>query len=67
LSNVGLTSSTDRPFIYSRVQIWNGLPDNVVGEISNNGVQSFKSLVHCHLISTVAEVSRTSFKTYVNY
>ena len=35
------TYSTGRTLIHSAVQIWNGLPDSVVGAIYDNGAQSF--------------------------
>ncbi|KAI8484255.1 hypothetical protein Bbelb_380400 [Branchiostoma belcheri] len=41
---VSRTSSTGRTFIHSGVQIWNQLPDSIVGNINNNGLQSFKPL-----------------------
>ena len=49
---VSRTYSTGRTFIHTAVHIWNNLPDSVVGEISDNGFQSFKSRVHQHLLST---------------
>ncbi|KAI8480817.1 hypothetical protein Bbelb_414520 [Branchiostoma belcheri] len=47
---VSRTSSTGRTFIHSGVQIWNQLPDSIVGNINNNGLQSFKVRVHRHLL-----------------
>ncbi|XP_071823189.1 uncharacterized protein [Apostichopus japonicus] len=47
---VSRTVSTGRTFIPSAVQVWNSLPDSVVGDISDNGAQSFKCRVHQHLI-----------------
>ncbi|KAI8485838.1 hypothetical protein Bbelb_363900 [Branchiostoma belcheri] len=35
-------SRTGRTFIHTGVQIWNQLPDTIVGNIYNNGLQSFK-------------------------
>ncbi|KAI8489115.1 hypothetical protein Bbelb_331000 [Branchiostoma belcheri] len=32
------TSSTGRTFIHTGVQIWNQLPDTVMGNINNNGL-----------------------------
>ena len=48
---VSRTYSTGRTFIHTAVQTWNSLPDSVVGEISDNGFQSFKCRVHQHLLS----------------
>ncbi|KAI8512844.1 hypothetical protein Bbelb_094830 [Branchiostoma belcheri] len=33
--------------------IWNSFPDNVVGLITDNNLQSFKTRVHRHLMSLV--------------
>ncbi len=46
------TDSTCRTFIISTVQVWNSLPDDVVGNILDNGTPSFKSRVHKQLISS---------------
>ena len=46
------TQSTGRSFIHTAVRVWNNLPDSVVGEISENGMQSFKKRVHKHLLLT---------------
>ncbi|PIK50568.1 reverse transcriptase [Apostichopus japonicus] len=48
---VSRTVSTCRTFFYSTVQVWNSLPDSVVGDISDNGAQSFKCRVHQYLTS----------------
>ena len=48
---VSRTLSTGRTFIHNAVHVWNSLPDNVVGTISDNGAQSFKRRVHKHLMS----------------
>jgi len=53
--------------IDSAIQIWNGLPGTVVGEICNNGAQSFRSHVHHHLMSTVADGAITPFLAAVNH
>ena len=46
------TVSTGRTFIHTAVQVWNSLPDDVVGNISDNGTPSFKIRVNRHLISS---------------
>ena len=50
---VSRTVSTGRTFIHTAVHVWNSLPDNVVGDITENGVEPFKSRVHEHLLSSV--------------
>ena len=47
------TVSSGRTFIHAAVQVWNSLPDEVVGDIHDIGIQSFKSRVYKHLISLV--------------
>ena len=47
------TVSSGRTFIHAAVQVWNSLPDEVVGDIHDIGIQSFKSRVYRHLISLV--------------
>ncbi|KAI8502581.1 hypothetical protein Bbelb_192830 [Branchiostoma belcheri] len=49
---VSRTHATGRTFIHTAVDIWNSLPDNVVGRITDNNLQSFKTRVHRHLLST---------------
>ncbi|KAI8494559.1 hypothetical protein Bbelb_277850 [Branchiostoma belcheri] len=49
---VSRTYATARTFIHTAVDIWNSLPDNVVGRITDNKLQSFKTRVHRHLLST---------------
>ena len=50
---VSRTVSTGRTFIHTAVHVWNSLPDNVVGDITENGVEPFKSRVHEPLLSTL--------------
>ena len=50
---VSRTISTGRTFIHAAVHVWNSLPDDVVGNITENGVASFKSRVHQHLMSLI--------------
>ena len=47
------TVSSGRTFIHAAVQVWNSLPDEVVGDIHDIGIQSFVSRVYRHLISLV--------------
>ncbi|KAI8513659.1 melatonin receptor [Branchiostoma belcheri] len=54
------TSSTGRTFIHTGVQIWNQLPDTIVGNI--NGLQSFKSV---HFLATVAAHGSSSINCLV--
>ncbi|KAI8519225.1 hypothetical protein Bbelb_024820 [Branchiostoma belcheri] len=57
---VSRTSSTGRTFIHSGVQIWNQLPDSIVGNINNNGLQSFKGdRPREYVTRTVAQGVRT--------
>ncbi|KAI8515614.1 hypothetical protein Bbelb_064270 [Branchiostoma belcheri] len=37
------TQANSRTFIHTAVDIWNSLPDNVVGRITDNNLQSFKT------------------------
>ncbi|XP_072015675.1 uncharacterized protein [Amphiura filiformis] len=46
---VSRTLSTGRTFVHVAVHVWNGLPDSVVGEITDYGAQSFMCRVHQHL------------------
>ncbi|KAI8499099.1 hypothetical protein Bbelb_228630 [Branchiostoma belcheri] len=57
---VSRTSSTGRTFIHSGVQIWNQLPDSIVGNINNNGLQSFKE--EDIVSSSVTEWIRVRFR-----
>ena len=50
---VSRTISTGRTFIHAAVHVWNSLPDNIVGNITDDGVVSFKSRVYKHLMSYV--------------
>ena len=50
---VSRTVSTGRTFIHTAVHVWNSLPDNVVGDITENGVEPFKSRMHEHILSSV--------------
>ena len=45
------TLCLDRSFIHTAVPLWNSLPDDVVGNISEDGIQAFKCRVHRHLLS----------------
>lgn len=45
------TYTLDRSFLHCAIRIWNSLPDAVVGNICDDGVQAFKSRVHKHLSS----------------
>ena len=47
---ISRTYSTGRSFLHAAVTVWNNLPENIVGTISDNGTQSFKSRVHKHLL-----------------
>ncbi|KAI8511670.1 hypothetical protein Bbelb_107700 [Branchiostoma belcheri] len=40
---VSRTHATGKTFIHTAVDIWNSLPDNVVGRITDNKLQSFKT------------------------
>ncbi|KAI8513318.1 hypothetical protein Bbelb_099570 [Branchiostoma belcheri] len=42
---VSRTHATGRTFIHTAVDIWNSLPDNVVGRITDNNLQSFKTRI----------------------
>ena len=44
------THSTGRSFTHAAVTIWNSLPENIVGVISDSGAQSFKSRTHKYLL-----------------
>ncbi|KAI8519605.1 hypothetical protein Bbelb_028620 [Branchiostoma belcheri] len=57
-----LTHATGRTFIHTAVDIWNSLPDNVVGRITDNNLQSFKTRAHRHLLSTTR--TSASLSTY---
>ena len=45
------TYTLDRSFLHTAIRTWNNLPEAVVGNISDSGVQSFKIQVHKHLLS----------------
>jgi len=47
------TVSTGRTFIHTAVHTWNSLPDVVVGDIDDDGIQSFKERVNRHMLSVV--------------
>ena len=47
------THSTGRSFLHTGTTLWNSLPENIVGQIDDTGVQSFKSRVHKHLLHMV--------------
>ena len=49
---VARTRCLDRSFIHTAVSLWNSLPVTVVGNITDEGIQSFKSLVHQYLLTT---------------
>ena len=46
------THFTGRSFTHVAVGLWNSLPDNIVGAISDMGVQSFKSRTHKYLLQS---------------
>ena len=46
------TYCLDRSFIHTAIPLWNSLPDTVVGDISEEGLQLFKCRVHQHLTSS---------------
>ena len=46
------TRCLDRSFIHTAVPLWNSLPVSVVGNITEEGIQSFKCRVHGHLLLT---------------
>ena len=50
------THSTGRSFIHAAVNVWNRLPENIVGVINNNGVQSFKKRVHQNLLTRISSI-----------
>ncbi|XP_072170188.1 uncharacterized protein [Diadema setosum] len=47
------THSTGRSFVHTAVTVWNSLPEDIVGMISDRGSQSSKSRVHNHLLQIV--------------
>jgi hypothetical protein len=51
------TRCLDRSFIHTAVHLWNSLPVSVVGNITEEGIQSFKYRVHGHLLLTLISVS----------
>ena len=46
------TRCLDRSFIHTAVPLWNSLPESIVGNITAEGIQSFKCRVHEHLLTT---------------
>ena len=44
------THSTGKSFTHAAVTIWNSLPENIVGVISESGAQSFKSRTHKYVL-----------------
>ena len=56
------THSLDRSFIHSAVRVWNSLPEKVVGNISDTGLQAFKGRVHALLLSKIWLFNAKSFK-----
>ena len=49
---VASTTSLDRSFLHTVVRIWNNLPDNVVCDIQDSGIQAFKCRLHKHLLTS---------------
>ena len=46
------THCLDRSFIHTAVPLWNSLPDSVVGNFTEEGIQTFNCCVHAHLLTT---------------
>ena len=46
------TTSLDRSFLHTAVRIWNNVPDNVVCDIQDSGIQAFKCHLHKHLLTS---------------
>ena len=44
------THTLDRRFVHSHTRVWNSLPEYVVREITDTGLQAFKCRVHGHLL-----------------
>ena len=45
------THTLDRSFVHSATGVWNSLPEYVVREITDTGLQAFKCRVHEHLLT----------------
>ena len=45
------THTLDRSFVQSATRVWNSLPEYVVREITDTGIQAFKCQVHGHLLT----------------
>ena len=46
------TKSGDRTFIKRATDLWNSLPDSIVGQISDQGIHLFKCRLNKHLLAT---------------
>ncbi|KAI8489530.1 hypothetical protein Bbelb_326970, partial [Branchiostoma belcheri] len=60
---VSRIQATGRTFIHTAVDIWNNLPDNVVGRITDNNLQLLKTRVRRHLLSTTRTYACYAYQT----